>query len=77
MKLQFSKNESGDISAKMQKGTLMEEFDYVYFINQIVENSPIELDFLGLEDQEKNKIETLIEKIKQAIDEGKRLEIEI
>lgn len=77
MKLLFSKNASGDISAKMQKGTIMEEFDYVCLINQLVENAQIEIEYEGMEEQERIKMADLFEKIKHAIEVGKTDNIEV
>lgn len=70
MKLHFIKTTEGDIQVQMDKGTILSEFDYIEMLKQLSQNNQIESDWGNLEDNERNKIEELLEKIKNAVKSG-------
>lgn len=70
MKLHFYKTTEGDIQVQMDKGTILSEFDYIEMLKQLSQNNQIESDLGNLEDNEKIKIEELLEKIKKAVESG-------
>ncbi len=70
MKLHFNKTTEGDVQVKMEKGTVLSEFDYIEMLNQLSQNNQIDSDWGNLEDNERNKIEELLEKIKNAVKSG-------
>ena len=70
MKLHFNKTTEGDIQVQMDKGTILSEFDYIEMLNQLSQNNQIDSDWGNLEDNERNKIEELLEKIKNAVKSG-------
>ena len=76
MKLKFTKNDSGEITVQMQEGTILADFDYVSMIKKLMEHNVIELDYDGLEQTEKDKIEELTRKITSAIQEAKNQPLE-
>lgn len=41
------------------------DFDYVTFINKLYDGEEIELQFEGVEDEDKEKLESFIDKIRQ------------
>ena len=70
MKLHFNKTTEGDVQVKMEKGTVLSEFDYIEMLKQLSQNNQIESDWGNLEDNERSKIEELLEKIKNAVESG-------
>lgn len=76
MKLIFKKNDSGEITVQMQEGTILADFDYVSMINKLMEHNVIELDYDGLEQPERDKIDELARKITSAIQEAKNQPLE-
>ena len=70
MKLYFNKTTEGDVQVKMEKGTVLSEFDYIEMLKQLSQNNQIDSDWGNLEDNERNKIEELLEKIKNAVKSG-------
>lgn len=76
MKLIFTKNASGEITVQMQNGTIPVDFDYVNMVKKLIEHNEIELEFDGLEQQEKDKIDELIGKINEAVKEAKNQPLE-
>ena len=70
MKLHFNKTTEGDVHVKMEKGTVLSEFDYIEMLKQLSQNNQIDSDWGNLEDNERNKIEELLEKIKNAVKSG-------
>lgn len=76
MKLIFKKNDSGEITVQMQAGTILADFDYVSMINKLMEHNVIELDYDGLEQPERDKIDELARKITSAIQEAKNQPLE-
>lgn len=70
MKLFFTKEQQGEITLEMQKGTDRIDFDYVEMIRQLMENNVIdEPDFDNLDEGEKEKVKSLLDEIKKAVDE--------
>lgn len=76
MKLIFTKNESGEITVQMQDGTIVVDFDYVNMIKKLMEHNEIELGFVGLEQQERDKIDELTGKITKAVKDAKEQPLE-
>ena len=70
MKLHLNKTTEGDIQVQMDKGTILSEFDYIEMLKQLSQNNQIESDWGNLEDNERSKIEELLEKIKNAVESG-------
>ena len=70
MKLHFNKTTEGDVQVKMEKGTVLSEFDYIEMLKQLSQNNQIDSDWGNLEDNERNKIEELLEKIKNVVKSG-------
>ena len=70
MKLHFNKTTEGDVQVKMEKGTVLSEFDYIEMLKQLSQNNQIDSDWGNLEDNERNKIEELLEKIRNAVKSG-------
>lgn len=70
MKLHFNKTTEGDVQVKMEKGTVLSEFDYIEMLKQLSQNNQIDSDWGNLEDNERNKIDELLEKIKNAVKSG-------
>lgn len=70
MKLHFNKTTEGDVQVKMENGTVLSEFDYIEMLKQLSQNNQIDSDWGNLEDNERNKIEELLEKIKNAVKSG-------
>lgn len=71
MKLFFKKDENGDITVRIQKGTVDEDFDYIEMLRQLmVDNRIEEPSFENIEDDEKDKIMDLLNKISDAVKEG-------
>ena len=70
MKLFFTKNEQGELSVEIQKGTDRIDFDYVEMIKQLMENNIIDdPDFENLDDNEQEKVKALLEEIRKTVDE--------
>ncbi|MBF1459621.1 hypothetical protein [Prevotella pallens] len=70
MKLFFKKDESGNITVQLEKGTFIIDYDYVEMLKQLIEENEIECDWSSIEDIEKQKFEELLSKIKNAVNEG-------
>ncbi len=49
----------------VNKGSESSEFDYVAFINKLYDGEEIELQFDGVENEDKEKLESFIDKIKE------------
>lgn len=72
MKLFFTKDSQGEIKLEIQRGTDRIEFDYVEMVRQLMENNEIETpDYENLEPKEKEKIQSLLSEIRQAVEDGK------
>ena len=71
MKLHFNKTEAGDIQVQIAKGTVLEEFNYVEMLTQLMQDNTIEeSDWGNLDEQEKTKMSELLGKIKEAVKTG-------
>ena len=70
MKLHFNKTTEGDVQEKIENGTVLSEFDYIEMLKQLSQNNQIDSDWGNLEDNESNKIDELLEKIKNAVKSG-------
>jgi hypothetical protein len=70
MKLHFKKTESGDIQVQIEKGTVLDAFDYVEMLKQLMQENTIDCDWGNLDEQEKNKLNELLDKIKGAVKTG-------
>lgn len=70
MKLFFHKTETGDIQVQIQKGTTLIDFNYIEMLKQLISDNQIECDWDNLDDIEKQKLNHLIEQIKQAVEDG-------
>ena len=64
MKLIFSKDANGEINVQLQKGTIVEDFNYTEMIKQLlVDNNFEDNDFTNLSDEEQAKIKIMLNKI--------------
>ena len=70
MKLFFKKDEIGNITIQLQKGTAVIDYDYVEMLKQLIEENKIECDWENIEELEQQKFTELLDKIKGAVDEG-------
>lgn len=70
MKLIFNKNAENEITVKMAVGTVAEDFSYTEMIKQLLKKNKFESNqFEGLSDDEKKRIEEMLDKINLAIDD--------
>lgn len=68
MKLRFIRNQAGDIEAEILRGTTMEPFNYVEMLKQLMDSPEIEEPiFEGLDENQQNKINELLGKIKETV----------
>ena len=70
MKLFFKKDETGNITVQIQKGTAVIDYDYVEMLKQLIKKNEIECDWENIEEFEQQKFIELLDKIKGAVDEG-------
>ena len=70
MKLFFKKDEMGNITVQIQKGTTAIDYDYVEMLKQLIEENKIESDWENIEELEQQKFTELLDKIKDAVAEG-------
>lgn len=70
MKLFFKKDEIGNITIQIQKGTAVIDYDYVEMLKQLIKKNEIECDWENIEEFEQQKFIELLDKIKDAVDEG-------
>ena len=49
MKLFFKKDETGNITVQIQKGTAVIDYDYVEMLKQLIEKNEIEYDWGNIE----------------------------
>ena len=70
MKLFFKKDEIGNITIQIQKGTAVIDYDYVEMLKQLIKKNEIECDWENIEEFEQQKFIELLNKIKGAVDEG-------
>jgi hypothetical protein len=76
MKLYFKKTESGDIQVQIEKGTVLNDFDYVEMLSQLMQENTIVCDWGNLDEQEKSKMNELLDKIKVAVTTGMEKSLE-
>lgn len=70
MKLIFKKEPNNDIKVQLQKGLIVEEFTYTEMIKQLlVLNDFEDSEFIGLSDEEEEKIKEMLEKINDVFEE--------
>lgn len=71
MKLFFNKNAEGDITATIQDGTTMREFDYLLMLKQLLTHNVVEEpEFTNIDEEEQIKIKDLLTQIQNAVKEG-------
>ena len=64
MKLIFSKNAQNEIDAKIQKGTISEDFTYTEMVKQLLQDKTIEdPDFDGLDEDQQKRIKSMLGEI--------------
>ncbi len=76
MKLHFNKSESGDIQVQIENGTVLNEFNYVEMLTQLMQDNSIESNWGNLDEQEQNKMGELLGKIIDAVKAGMEKTIE-
>jgi len=70
MKLIFSKSKDSEFSVKLATGTIVEDFSYTEMVKQLLKKNKFEDNqYTGLSAEEKNKIEEMLKKINQAVEE--------
>lgn len=70
MKLIFSKNTDNEIIVKLATGTVAEDFSYTEMIKQLLKKNKFEDNqYTGLSGEEKKKVEEMLKKINQAIED--------
>ncbi len=70
MKLIFSKNKDNEISVMIATGTIAEDFSYTEMIKQLLKKNKFEDNqYSGVTTEEKSKIEEMLRKINQAIED--------
>lgn len=67
MKLFFDKDEKGNITVRIQQGTILIDFDYVKMIKQLLIENTIEVDWGPLTGEDQQKMNELLDKIKNAV----------
>lgn len=70
MKLHFNKNEKGDIQVQLERGAVISEFDYIEMLKQLTQKNQIECEWGNLDADEKTKLNELLNKIKEAVQNG-------
>lgn len=64
MKLIFTKDTNNEINVQLQKGTVVEDFSYTEMVSQLLTQNVFDnTDFTNLSDEEKSKIQTMLDKI--------------
>ncbi len=70
MKLIFAKTKEGEITVKLAVGTVVEYFSYTRMVKQLLKRNKFEDNqFNGLSQEEKKKVEEMLTKINQAVDD--------
>ena len=70
MKLKFFKTESNEISLQIQRGTTFEDFSYIEMVSQLLQDNTFEdTDFGNLSEDEKEKIQKMLDKINNIFQE--------
>lgn len=72
MKLIFTKENDNEITVQLTKGTVVEPFSYVEMIKQLLFlNKFDEVDYINISEDEKKRIEGMLRKINEAVEEQK------
>ena len=70
MKLIFSKNKESEFTVKLATGTVAEDFSYTEMVKQLLKKNKFEDNqYTGLAAEEKSKIEEMLKKINQAVED--------
>ncbi len=70
MKLIFSKSKESELTVKLAIGTIAEDFSYIEMVKQLLKKNKFEDNqYSGLSSEEKSKIEEMLKKINQAVEE--------
>jgi len=70
MKLIFSKSKDSEFTVKLATGTIAEDFSYTEMVKQLLKRNKFEDNqYTGLSAEEKSKIEEMLKKINQAVEE--------
>lgn len=70
MRLVFTKDSNDDIKAQIHTGTILTDFSYVEMVKQLIENKEIDdVSFDAIEDDEKTKIEEMLDEISKVFAE--------
>ena len=70
MKLIFTKNANSEIDVQLQKGTVAEDFTYTEMVRQLLVDKKFEeTDFTNLSDEEKEKIQNMLDKVTEIFKE--------
>ena len=70
MKLIFGKTKEGEVTVRLGIGAVPEEFSYTRMVKQLLKGDKFEDNQLnGLSPEEKKKVEEMLTKINQAVDE--------
>lgn len=77
MKLLFKKNENGDVSVTMFKGTAEAQFSYIEMIKTLIAGEPIDADFdESIAEEEKQQINDVLKEIENTAKEKEAAEAE-
>jgi len=70
MKLIFSKNTDSEFTVKLATGTITEDFSYTEMVKQLLKKNKFEDNqYSGLSAEEKSKIEEMLKKINQSLED--------
>ena len=70
MKLIFTKNADNEINVQLAKGTILEDFSYTEMLKQLLDNNNFEeTEYHNITDDEKSRIEVMLKKINETIEE--------
>ena len=70
MKLIFTKNADLEINVQLAKGTILEDFSYTEMLKQLLDNNNFEeTEYHNITDDEKSRIEVMLKKINETIEE--------
>lgn len=71
MKLIFSKSKESELTVKLAIGTIAEDFSYTEMVKQLLKKNKFEDNqYTGLSAEEKSKIDEMLKKINQAVEEN-------
>jgi len=78
MKLIFTKDANNEVGVKIQTGTIIEDFSYIEMVRQLLNGGDFyKPDFINLTEEEKGKIELMLDKIKEVfVEETEDLSID-